>query len=55
MVNELFERGAAEVYLGTQGDPWDAHRDMALAGLGALMAAGVALVAWVRERRATAG
>lgn len=25
-------------YLGTQGDPWDAHKDMALAGLGALIA-----------------
>ncbi len=43
---ELFEWGAAEVfggelgaaYLGTQGDPWDAHRDMALASAGALIA-----------------
>jgi len=59
---ELFEWGAAEVfggelgaaYLGTQGDPWDAHRDMALAGLGALMAAAVALLTWVRERRVAA-
>jgi putative membrane protein len=25
-------------YLGTQGDVWDAHRDMALASLGALIA-----------------
>lgn len=39
---ELFERAAAEVfggdlgaaYLGTQGDVWDAHKDMLLAGLG---------------------
>lgn len=46
MVFELFEWGAAELfggdlgeaYLGTQGDPWDAHKDMALAGLGALLA-----------------
>ena len=30
------ELGAA--YLGTQGDIWDAHKDMALAGLGALIA-----------------
>lgn len=30
------ELGAA--YLGTQGDVWDAHKDMALAGLGALVA-----------------
>ncbi len=25
-------------YLGTQGDIWDAHKDMALAGLGAVIA-----------------
>ncbi len=30
------ETGAA--YLGTQGDVWDAHKDMALAALGALIA-----------------
>lgn len=43
---ELVEWGIAEIfggtagmdYLGTQGDPWDAHKDMALAGLGALTA-----------------
>ena len=43
---ELIEWGAAELfggdlgmhYLGTQGDVWDAHKDMALAGLGALLA-----------------
>jgi putative membrane protein len=43
---ELFEWGAAELfggdlgvaYLGAQGDPWDAQKDMALAGLGALLA-----------------
>jgi len=46
MLFELFEWGAAEFfggdlgmeYLGTQGDVWDAHKDMALASLGALMA-----------------
>lgn len=43
---EMIEWGAAEVlggdlgaaYLGTQGDIWDAHKDMALASLGALIA-----------------
>jgi len=43
---ELIEWGAAVVfggelgqsYLGTQGDVWDAHKDMALAALGALIA-----------------
>jgi len=46
MLYELVEWGAAEVfggdlgaaYLGTQGDVWDAHKDMALASLGALIA-----------------
>jgi len=43
---ELIEWGAAEAfggdlgvaYLGTQGDPWDAQKDMALATLGAVLA-----------------
>jgi putative membrane protein len=43
---ELIEWGAAMLfggdlgtaYLGTQGDPWDAQKDMALAALGALVA-----------------
>ena len=46
MLYELIEWGAAAVvgkelgmaYLGTQGDVWDAHKDMALASLGALIA-----------------
>ena len=46
MIFELFEWLAAELfggdlgaaYLGTQGDIWDAHKDMALASLGALIA-----------------
>ena len=46
MLYELIEWAAAEVfggelgaaYLGTQGDVWDAHKDMALASLGALIA-----------------
>ncbi|RJQ47799.1 MAG: DUF2238 domain-containing protein [Gammaproteobacteria bacterium] len=48
MIFELFEWGAAEffggdlgiAYLGTQGDVWDAHKDMALASMGALTAIG---------------
>ncbi len=43
MLFELFEWGAVEIfggdlgiaYLGTQGDVWDAHKDMALASIGA--------------------
>ena len=46
MLYELIEWAVAEVvaddlgaaYLGTQGDIWDAHKDMALAALGALLA-----------------
>ncbi|HET6374309.1 MAG TPA: DUF2238 domain-containing protein [Candidatus Polarisedimenticolia bacterium] len=46
MIFELLEWGVAEVfggdlgmaYLGTQGDVWDAHKDMALATLGAFLA-----------------
>jgi putative membrane protein len=46
MLFELFEWMAAAwfggdlgpTYLGTQGDPWDAQKDMALASLGALIA-----------------
>lgn len=55
MIFELFEWAAAELfggdlgqaYLGTQGDVWDAHKDMALASLGALM---VTLLAWAISR-----
>jgi putative membrane protein len=54
---ELFEwgiavslgAGAAEAYNGQQGDPWDAHRDMALATLGAI--AGIAIAAARTRRR----
>jgi putative membrane protein len=56
---ELIEWGAAVVFggelgaafLGTQGDPWDAQKDMALAGLGALIAMLVtaALNVWLQR------
>jgi len=50
---EIIEAAAADVFggelgaafLGTQGDEWDAQKDMALAGLGALLALG-----WLRRR-----
>jgi putative membrane protein len=45
---ELIEWGAAvalgqgaEEFLGTQGDPWDTQKDMALAGVGAAAALGL--------------
>ncbi|WP_020647666.1 DUF2238 domain-containing protein [Solimonas variicoloris] len=56
---ELVEWGAAEffggdlgvAYLGTQGDIWDAQKDMACAGLGALLAMLItaALNAWLQH------
>jgi putative membrane protein len=59
-VFELFEWGAAELfggdlgvaYLGTQGDMWDAQKDMALAGLGATLAMTATLLVnrrWQRD------
>jgi len=55
MIFELFEWAAAVLfagdlgmaYLGTQGDIWDAHKDMALASLGALIA--MAIVAAINR------
>jgi putative membrane protein len=53
MLYELIEWAAAmcfgselgQAYLGTQGDVWDAHKDMALALLGALIS--MLIVAWI--------
>jgi putative membrane protein len=59
MLYELAEWGAATLfggdlgqqYLGTQGDVWDAHKDMALASLGALVAMGItAAINWRFQR-----
>jgi putative membrane protein len=52
LMYELIEWGAAAVlggelgmaYLGTQGDVWDAHKDMAFAGLGATIAMSVTVI-----------
>ena len=41
-VAELVGGDLGMAYLGTQGDVWDAHKDMALASLGALIAMAVA-------------
>jgi len=56
---ELMEWGAAEffggelgaAYLGTQGDIWDAQKDMALAGLGAVIAMAVTALVNRKARR----
>jgi len=59
MLYELIEWGAAVVfggdlgqaYLGTQGDEWDAHKDMALASLGALVSMAItAAINWRYQR-----
>jgi putative membrane protein len=52
MVFELFEWAVADLfggdlgheYLGSQGDMWDAHKDMALASLGAIIAMTTTLI-----------
>ena len=59
MMFELFEWGSAEffggdlgvAYLGTQGDIWDAHKDMALASLGAFIAMMITLLINVRIQK----
>ncbi len=40
-VSLVFGGDLGQSYLGTQGDEWDAHKDMALASLGALVAMGI--------------
>ena len=59
-VYELIEWAAAivfggdtgQAYLGTQGDEWDAHKDMALASVGAVISMSVvALINWKFDRR----
>jgi putative membrane protein len=37
-VAAIVDPAAGTAYLGTQGDEWDAQKDMALAGVGALLA-----------------
>jgi putative membrane protein len=47
----VFGGGLGQAYLGTQGDEWDAHKDMALASLGALVAMCVtAAINWRLQR-----
>lgn len=63
VIYELIEWAAAEVfggdlgmaYLGTQGDVWDGHRDMALASLGAVLAMTVAYLLALRRSLAAGG
>jgi putative membrane protein len=47
----VFGGDTADTYLGTQGDVWDAHKDMALATLGGLIAMTVTAVVHWHYRR----
>ncbi len=44
LVADIFFKEHGDAYLGTQGDVWDAQKDMALAFLGSIIAAFIALV-----------
>ena len=47
----VFGGDTGQAYLGTQGDVWDAHKDMALATLGAVISMGVvAFINWKYDR-----
>jgi putative membrane protein len=47
----VFGGDLGQAYLGTQGDEWDAHKDMVLASLGALIAMGLtAAINWRLQR-----
>jgi putative membrane protein len=48
LVASVVDPAAGTAYLGTQGDPWDAEKDMGLALAGAVIAA---TVEFTRERR----
>lgn len=43
--------GGDQAYIGTQGDVWDTHADMALASLGALIAVGITAAVNARYQR----
>ena len=51
LVAEVFGGDLGVAYLGTQGDVWDAHKDMALASLGALVAMSATAFVNSRSRR----
>jgi putative membrane protein len=48
---ELFGSGLGAAFLGSQGDQWDAHKDMALASLGALVTMAVTAVVNAASQR----
>jgi putative membrane protein len=50
---EAFGGELGMAYLGTQGDVWDAHKDMLLASVGALLAMGITagLNLWLQREK----
>lgn len=47
----VFGGGLGQSYLGTQGDEWDAHKDMALASLGAIIMMSITgIINWRLQR-----
>ena len=47
----MFGGELGQAYLGTQGDEWDAHKDMALASLGAVFTMSItAALNWRLQR-----
>lgn len=51
VIAEVFGGELGMAYLGTQGDVWDAHKDMALASLGALIAMSITALVNYRIKR----
>ncbi|WP_426449236.1 DUF2238 domain-containing protein [Paenibacillus sp. S-38] len=52
MAAAVIGKGAGQEYMGMQGDVFDSEKDMALAGLGALLTLGI--IAWRSRKRAKA-
>ena len=48
LVADVFFKEHGEAYLGTQGDVWDAQKDMVLAFVGSLIAAFVTIKKLIR-------
>lgn len=48
---ETFGGDLGQAFLGSQGDPWDAHKDMALASIGALITMTLVALIHVRSQR----
>lgn len=50
----IFGEDLGQAFLGTQGDEWDAHKDMALACLGALITLSIPVISRLLKQRSLA-